>query len=66
VDAKHLTRPFLWKKPTSQALLVMVGNERACFCWKVARKGVDDKRGYADLTRVTRGDGSAIDQQFWS
>jgi len=44
----------------------MVGNERACFCWKVVRKGVDDKRKYVDLTSVTRADGSTIDQQFWT
>ena len=66
VDAKHLARPFLPNKTTSQAVLVMVGTERACFCWKVVRKSIDDKRGYAELTEATREDGSAVDQQFWT
>lgn len=31
----------------------------------MTRKGVDDRRGFVDLRPATRGDGSAIDQQFW-
>ncbi len=64
VDAKHLARPFLRKNTTSPEVLVMIGNERSCFGW-VVRKGVDDRRGFVDLTRATREEVSAIDQQFF-